>query len=194
MDFDTHGWSLARKGRMLRMKANHYAMKKIFVLVVSIAFLSACSSLTVEDKADFTLEIHYSEEESSEDSNGVSTDIFISDNELTYDWEYNGYHPNEDFVTNINKSIILTPEELTELKLTIEAAELWDEVIEDQINNEMGDSIDLSFSINEAERSVNSEISGMTWSLETKDGNIDNLDYLDSVEDVIYLIEYLLDE
>lgn len=178
---------------MLRMKADHHAMKKLFVLAILSLFMTSCSGAPAQ-MPDFSLEIIYQEEESSDDSNGQGVSISLADNHVTYEWDYWGYHPNEDFDTHDYHKLTLTDEELEELKLLLIEKNLWQEVYEDKASNLMGDSLYVEFFAAEGPEAVMSTVSGMTWSLEEREGNIESLEFVEAVDDVIDFIEDRIDD
>lgn len=176
---------------MLRVKAKYYAMKKIFIL--ALLFLG-CTTLQLSENPDFYLEITYDKMESSQDSNSQSEGVTIADDIARYGWSYSGYHPDSDFETYRSDTIRLSEEQILELMELIEKENLWEEVNEDQVTNELGGAVSLTLTMHEGDRSVTSSIEGMAWSLETQEGNIENLEYIDSARRVIYFIEDMLND
>jgi|GEM_PF-6021947 len=163
-------------------------MKKLAFLLFLI--FTACSSPNLEP--EFFLEIELNEEESSEDSNGTNEVLTIENNKAKYSWTYFGYHPDSDFDRKRKGSATLTDEELSELKDLISQEGLWVEVQEDQDTSLMGDSVELTFTLVDGEESVTTSISGMFWSVEEREGNIENLSTIYAVQELINFIEDLL--
>lgn len=168
-------------------------MKQSFLLILSLALFAGCNSLTLQSP-DFTLELVYFEQESSEDSNGTETIVSIIDNKVTCNWSYWGYHPSEDFERNKVQTLTLDDAELTELKALLVAENLWTEVNEEKESNGDGDSLTVTLFVSEEDQTVSSKVKGMEWLLETKAGNIENLEFLNSVSRVLYFIETRLDD
>lgn len=168
-------------------------MKYIQVLLLSL-FLTSCGSPALVEDANFLLEIVYQEEESSEDSNGQGVSISIVDNRVMYSWDYWGYHPNDDFETHKSEKMNLSDEDLQSLKVLISEKNLWTPIHEDQPSNLMGDSLYVEFFASDKEQEVMSSVSGMTWTFEDREGNLKELEFVDSVDDLINFIEDRIDD
>lgn len=170
-------------------------MKK-FLLLGTLLLIScqapSTSELTgfeLDPAAEFTLEIRLIEEESSEDANGTETKFLVSDNKLNYSWSYWGYHPDNDFERSKVQDVSLTDSELEELKALIESEGLWKSVNEEKDSSDLGDSLTIEFVAEDSEHSVTSFVSGMDWMLSTKEGNIENTDFVESVGTVVSFLK-----
>lgn len=165
-------------------------MKK---LLLCLALLTACSSTPAElESADFGIDLSYSESEHGDDSNGESIEISVRDHQVIYTWEYWGYHPSENYEREETMKGKLSDEELEELKDSIEALGLWEAHTEEQETGYIGDSLEITLEMRDDEKTVSSHVDGMTWALETREGNIENTDYVETIDDLMDLIlDYL---
>lgn len=167
-------------------------MNKLAILF-GFTFLCSCEALPTSmpefDDAIFSLDLSYEEAEHGDDSNGTSTEITIRDNKLNYHWEYWGYHPSEDYEREREFTLDLTDEEFVEIKKLIEESGMWTEVDETQDTGDIGDSIDIDLHMKDGSQTITSQLYGMEWQLSTKEGNIENLEFVDGIQDFIYSVK-----
>lgn len=146
------------------------------------------NSLTGFDETNFSMDLSFDEVEYGDDGNGSSTKITIRDKTLNYGWTYSGYHPSEELERERSFTITLSDAELAEIQRLIEEAGMWREVNETQEIGDIGQSIEISLLMQDGSRSVQSYLYGMEWQLSTREGNIENRDFMNEVQVFINLV------
>ncbi len=143
-----------------------------------------------DDTQEFQLFVRLEHEELSEDANSVTEQVLIEDGHVIYTYDYYGYHPNEDFLADERESFELTDEMHQELLSIIDEYGLDQEVIEKQSIGD-GDAVYVVFKLNQSGDRVESNIQAMTFDLGTREANLENVEYVNGVEEVIDLITSL---
>jgi hypothetical protein len=76
---------------------------RILMLIV-LGGLAFADNTAPADKS-FALELSWSRQEHSMDSNGQSEKWTLAGDKLSWTWSYSGYHPSRDFVRNKKKTV-----------------------------------------------------------------------------------------
>lgn len=160
-------------------------------MLLCIGLLGSCSAPT---QSDFSLELYLKAEENSEDSNSQTETLDIDGTDVTYTWTYEGYHPGDDFDTEVKESFELTDEQIQSLKLFIKDQGLDQNVSEQQSTGEFGDSVEMTLTV-EIEGVVSEiSISGMSalyGSGETGRSNLENFAAVEAAQDLISTVKDL---
>lgn len=165
--------------------------KRSLTLLLCASLLGGCSA-SIQN--DFALELYLKAEENSEDSNSQTETLEIDGTDVTYTWTYEGYHPGDDFDTEVKESFELTDEQIQSLKLFIKNQGLDQNVSEQQSTGEFGDSVEMTLRT-EIEGTVSEiVISGMSaiyGSGETGRSNLENFIYVEAAQDLISTVKDL---
>jgi hypothetical protein len=76
---------------------------RLLLLVTSIAF--ADNTAPAKNDKTFALELSWSRQEHSMDSNGQEDSYKLAGDKLSWTWNYSGYHPSRNFVRNKKKTV-----------------------------------------------------------------------------------------
>lgn len=162
-------------------------------LTVGLCLLTGCGSAMGERATGFEMELGLLTEENSEDSNSESEILTLDGGKGHYEWNYGGYHPDENFVTEKSRDFELTDEEVEGLKLYIKDHQLNQDLEEIQSMGEMGRSVEmyLDLTINGVESKIKIEGMSDIWGSGDGGTNLENFATIEEVQDLIYTIKDL---
>lgn len=139
------------------------------------------------------MDLELRSEENSEDSNSETELLTLDGGRGRYEWNYDGYHPDADFVTEKKFDFELTDEEVEGLKLYIKDHALNQDLEEIQSTSEIGRAVTLllTVQINGVESVVHLEGMSDMWGEGDDKSNLENAALIETVQDLIYTIKDL---
>lgn len=139
------------------------------------------------------MDLELRSEENSEDSNSETEVLTLDGGKGHYEWNYDGYHPDDNFVTQKAVDFELTDEEVEGLKLYIKDHALNEDLEEIESTGEMGRAVTLELTVNINGEESTVHIEGMSdmWGSGGDSTNVTNFATIEAVQDLIYTIKDL---
>ncbi len=138
-------------------------MKRVLLLMFSSLFIipTLTCKKDVKPKSDFYLKINLLNSETSKDSNSQKTEIVIKNHKISYQWNYEGYHPDEDLEDYKKVNRELDTGELKKIIDNTQKMNILKNVEEKSKKGSIGIATSLSLEMHMKQKKTFIHISGM---------------------------------